>query len=82
MHLHDNPNSLLTMQRGHTQMKMSDLCSNKKKSAESFQIYLSEITQMQMWLPLQYNYQENPVYPFRRDLQIPVSKIPRNWNQI
>lgn len=44
MHLHDNPNSLLTMQRGHTQMKMSDLCSNKKKSAESFQIYLSEIT--------------------------------------
>lgn len=56
MHLYENPNSLLTMQHGHTQMKTSDLCLNnhKKNSVERFQIDLSEITQMQKWFTLQY----------------------------
>lgn len=55
MYLHENPKLLQTMQHGHTQMKTSDLClnNNKKKIAESFYIYLSEITQMQKWLTLQ-----------------------------
>lgn len=54
MHLHENPNLLLTMQCGHIQMKTLGLFSNnKKKSAQSFQMYLSVITQMQKWLTLQ-----------------------------
>lgn len=53
MYLHENPKSLLPMQRGHTQMKTSDLCLNNKKKLQKVKIYLSEITQMQKWLTLQ-----------------------------
>lgn len=41
MYLHENPKSLLTMQRGHTQMKTSDLClNNKKKLQKVFKLTL------------------------------------------
>lgn len=71
MHLYEKTSTLLTMQRGHTQLEM---IKKEKKTAGSFQIYLCEIPQMQKWLKLQHSYQENLVRPSKGDIHVPVSK--------